>query len=114
MPVIAATAPVRLKHSRFDITEVRLSASGLVSVVSVSDSAGTVVAVLDLVTNATRWQGISYSAQNEVQLFTADTPGGPGAALAADFTAFAGTSGGFAPKSAALETRLQATGRLPA
>lgn len=113
MSVTATTAPARNKHNRFTITEVRASPNGMLAVVTVSDSASNVVGAIELTMNASRWQGISFSAQNEVQVFTADTPGAPSAALALDFTAFASTAGAFAAKAAALEARLVATGRLP-
>lgn len=111
MPIVASTAPTRTRHNRFEVIEVSFTAAAMTVVVAIADENSVVVARQPLSHSGARWQSLSYLPNGDAQVTTTDAPGG---SLALDFNAFANTAGGWAPRAAALEARMQSTGRIPA
>lgn len=105
--ITASSAPIRVKHNRlevcFEAGQARYEAFFF-------DENAKRVRQVDLVVSSTKWNGLAYNADGDLEFFTEDTPAG---GLAADFVAFSQTSGGFRARADALEARLQSTGRFP-
>lgn len=80
--------------------------------IRVDDETGAAAAEHDIFSTSQQRNGLAFNGGGAVAL-TAPVTSTVGF-LALDFAAFADTAGAFAAKAAALEARLQATGRIPA
>jgi hypothetical protein len=112
--VTSSTAPGRPKVNRWTLRQVTWTAGNvgyydfdLADENGVAQNGGG----FTLAINLTEATGITYSAQGVPSVVAVSYPSG---GITTDFTTFSNTAGGFAAKAAALEARLQSTGRIPA